>query len=149
MIAPYTECNPISLPVRNSGGQTACLRLQLSAVLHLINPEVHLWSARFLHLCGTWPPQLHSFLLPSRHLQHAALWEKVINHNYLQLCPSPSHSSAHSVSSLTVLHPSIPGCPPVLFCSTLQEINVTVRPFIYLARCHRWEGTKWAPNIFP
>lgn len=82
--------------------------------------------------------------------------EKVINHNYLRLWQSPSHSSAHSVtlSSLTALHPQLPSCPlPLLFfpCSTLQEINVTVRPFIYLERRCRWEGTRRAtaaPDIF-
>lgn len=69
----------------------------------------------------------------------------MINHNYLRRWQSPSHSSAHSSPPLSHSpHPSVPRCPPVLSlcfpCSTLQEINVAVRPFIYLECCHRWEG---------
>lgn len=67
---------------------------------------------------------------------------KVINHNYLLCWQSPSHSSAHSL--VLSPHPSIPHCPPVLSlcfsCSTFQEINVAVRPFIYLECYRRREG---------
>lgn len=84
------------------------------------------------------------------------LWEKVINHNYLRRWQSPSHSSAHSPPATpphpTPPHPSVPRCPPVLSlcfpCSTLQEINVAVRPFIYLECCHRWEGHR-KPRLPP
>lgn len=67
---------------------------------------------------------------------------KVINHNYLICWQSPSHSSAHSFSRSP--YPSIPHCPPVLSlcfsCSTSQEINVAVKPFIYLEQSHRRKG---------
>lgn len=69
----------------------------------------------------------------------------MINHNYLRRWQSPSHSSEPPLRPPTRSpHPSVPRCPPVLSlcfpCSTLQEINVAVRPFIYLECCHRWEG---------
>lgn len=85
-------------------------------------------------------------LLPSHfccfvHWTHCPL-RKVINHNYLLCWQSPSHSSAHSFS--LSLDPSIPHCPPVLSlcfsCSTLEEINVAVKPFIYLECYHRRKG---------
>lgn len=68
--------------------------------------------------------------------------KKVINHNYLISWQSPSISSKLPFS--VSLYPSIPHCPRVLSlflcCSTSPEINVAVKPFIYLERSWKLKG---------
>lgn len=106
----------------------------IGLLFYLINWQVHLQLAVFLHLCCSC--HLTSFVLC---IEHAALWEKWL----ITITSSAgSHSSAHSHS--LPLYPSIPHCPPVLSlflsCSTSQEINVPVKPFIYLEWSRRRKG---------
>lgn len=147
----YREWNPISLPFRNSG----LLAKDFSFLQCCAWSIQRSTSGRPASCTSAAPAPAPNFTLSffrPAPFQHAALWEIVINHNYLWLWQSPSHSSAHSValSSLTALHPRLPSRPFPLFssCSTLQEINVAVRPFIYLEHRRRWEGTWRAADIF-
>lgn len=125
-------------------------------VPHLINRQVHLQLAVFLHLRRSC--HLTPFVLC---IEHAALWEKVINHNYLIGWQSPSHSSAHSFSPS--LYPSIPHCPLSLFNFTRDQCCCQA---IYLFRvvpqtrkghrkpqlpCHKYDQPVWtsSPGLVP
>lgn len=105
-------------------------------VFYLINWQVHLQLAIFLHLCCSC--HLSSFVLC---IEHAALWEKWL----ITITSSAGSRRLILLHTLFLsLCPSIPLCPPVLSlflsCTTSQEINVAVKPFIYLEWSHRRKG---------
>lgn len=99
--------------------------------------KVHLWLAVFLHVNRSCPLAFRVFFRTLNTLPSEKKW----------LITITSGTGSHRLILLHTHpppHPSVPRCPPVLSlcfpCSTLQEINVAVRPFIYLECCHRWEG---------
>lgn len=107
-------------------------------------PKVHLWLAVFLHINRSCPLAFRLFFfrtlntLPSEKKWLITITSGAGSHRLILLhTHSPPPPPRYP-------HPSVPRCPPVLSlcfpCSTLQEINVAVRPFIYLECCHRWEG---------
>lgn len=156
VVPANTDWNSISLPVRNSGVMLLAKDFSFLQCCTWSISGLHLWSASFLHLYRTWPPLTSLFpptLPPSATRCPLRKWLITITSG------SGSHHLIllHTRSPSPPSQPSIPGYPPVLSlcfffpCSTLQEINVAVRPFIYLERRRRWEGmrrTTAAPDIF-